>query len=459
MALRPDETFVVFHEDDGVVYHSRSFEDAYAAAQEFAHEDGDSGVGVDINGEEIYDDIELAVRANKGAKSLKDIFALSNLPELTEREVMGKDEEKSLEDAYETLKGYFLLQDGKGWAPYSTEDEKPLYRILNASILKQNAKLLKPAGKDEPAAVAYGLSLIPSFFAARGFDSNGDSLLPGPRELAMMPPNYRDGWRQVESYVADLKPRKTFNLCPRATKECMRSCLVKTGQNDVVKATPKVLMTYALQNHPAEFVRLLIGALDKYFRRPPPKIQGFLQFARLNVFSDICWELVAPWLFDRYADLGYQCFFDYTKIPERFESGVLPENYNLTFSYSGTNEAICFDFLKRKVAKVAVVFMIGKSEWKRLFKSKKARDFTFKGFPVVDGDRHDIRPYDEAGEVVALRYKTPKNVRLSDQERASGARHVKDTIKFFVVRATVSREGEFVAEQPRMHVDEVDDVF
>lgn len=74
---------------------------------------------------------------------------------------------------------------------------------------------------------------------------------------------------------------------------------------------------------------------------------------RLNVLSDYVWELIFPELFDLYSGKKgkrpYIQFYDYTKIAGRWKSSVreelyplstveyrLPENYNITFSYSGT---------------------------------------------------------------------------------------------------------------------------
>ena len=70
----------------------------------------------------------------------------------------------------------------------------------------------------------------------------------------------------------------------------------------------------------------------------------------------------------------------------------LPENYHLTLSRSETNEAACLEAL-RDGHNVAAVFGDGLPA-------------TWHGFPVIDGDQHDLRHLDpRGGYVVGL---TPK---------------------------------------------------
>ena len=73
--------------------------------------------------------------------------------------------------------------------------------------------------------------------------------------------------------------------------------------------------------------------------------------------------------------------------------GLLPRNYHLTFSRSETNEADCLDVL-RAGGTVAVVFANKPDTWH--------------GFPVIDGDKHDLRHLDPRGVVVGL---SPKGLK------------------------------------------------
>ena len=65
-------------------------------------------------------------------------------------------------------------------------------------------------------------------------------------------------------------------------------------------------------------------------------------------------------------------------------------NYNLTYSYSGYNLTECQEMLLNKI-KVAVVF--------------KFVPNTFMGYPVIDGDKNDLRYRDEKGVIIGLLYK------------------------------------------------------
>jgi hypothetical protein len=109
---------------------------------------------------------------------------------------------------------------------------------------------------------------------------------------------------------------------------------------------------------------------------------------RLNGATDIAWERLAPAIFADNADLQ---FVDYTKSPKRaleHARGQLPANYHLTFSRSETNEAQCLEVLAAG-GNVAVVF---------------AGEFPehYLGYPVINGDDHDLRHLDGRGVVVAL---------------------------------------------------------
>jgi hypothetical protein len=69
------------------------------------------------------------------------------------------------------------------------------------------------------------------------------------------------------------------------------------------------------------------------------------------------------------------------------------KNYDLTYSFSGTNFQDCISALNNKM-RVAVVF--------------KKVPTTFWGYKVIDGDAYDMRYYDKKNVIVGLKY---KNVR------------------------------------------------
>ena len=114
-----------------------------------------------------------------------------------------------------------------------------------------------------------------------------------------------------------------------------------------------------------------------------------LRMVRLNVFSDIPWELVFPEIFA----LVPGTYYDYTKVPHR----EVPSNYDLTFSYSGRNLDDAVGELERG-RMIAVVFLTQRHQ----------TPSTFLGVPVVDGDLSDARPLDPPQVIVGLAYKLPK---------------------------------------------------
>jgi hypothetical protein len=118
---------------------------------------------------------------------------------------------------------------------------------------------------------------------------------------------------------------------------------------------------------------------------------------RLNIVSDIRWEKYG--IPQRWSKLT---FYDYTKIPNRKN---LPANYRLTFSFSGNNLAECQKALANGM-NVAVPFLNGLPK-------------TWLGYPVTDGDEHDLRFLDPTPSIVGLKAKarlrkTPHSAFLGD---------------------------------------------
>jgi hypothetical protein len=110
---------------------------------------------------------------------------------------------------------------------------------------------------------------------------------------------------------------------------------------------------------------------------------------RLNVVSDVAWKREFPELFAAFPDVQ---FMDYTKDAYRILDGKLPGNYHLTFSRSETNELDCLRVLKAG-HNVTVVFR------------KPPFPATFWGYPVIDGDRNDLRFLDPPPCIVGLKAK------------------------------------------------------
>jgi hypothetical protein len=188
-------------------------------------------------------------------------------------------------------------------------------------------------------------------------------------------------------------PMSGKGLCIGSSPECRRLCLLYTGQNPVGDANGpgKLRKTEALLLRPEAFMRMVVeGARwhEEYCRS-----RKYVPYLRLNMLSDIPWELVLPELFDELCPNVR--WYDYTKVPDR----PMQDNYHLTFSFNGHNWSQC----KREIARgrsAAVVF------W--LPKTINVTEVVFRGMPVtIDGDLHDFRPLDPSGSLVGMTYKVP----------------------------------------------------
>jgi hypothetical protein len=197
---------------------------------------------------------------------------------------------------------------------------------------------------------------------------------------------------------------------------------------------------------------------------------GAKPLIRLNVYSDIAWELACPELFGMFPSVQ---FYDYTKVPGRDPSKAGISNYDLTFSFSGSQANV--DAMDREVRqlgrRVAVVFAarglashdyLDKSGEVRVakgteiptrvtgYKKKAGRAEAFSarfvepflGLPVVDGDESDLRPYDPSPCIVGLRWKPPQTQAVAWSQT-----------EVFVVEVTVVRSGRhfdaIIAKTPR----------
>lgn len=227
--------------------------------------------------------------------------------------------------------------------------------------------------------------LLPYFPAAacRTFAGMARTLLGGNVKLDKAGP--------VPYLVAGLSlaPHTTssYNTCAYSTPACRDSCLgTHSGHNAITDGAlvAKQRRTQALVMQPAAFLVLLDAAITKHVERC--KRKGMRPAVRLNVYSDIEWELFAPWLFSRYANVQ---FYDYTKIPGR----VVPGNYHLTYSECGRDSHTA---IERELGRnVAFVYATSMPE-------------TMFGLPVVNGDESDLRFADPVGCAVALKFKRAK---------------------------------------------------
>ena len=190
-----------------------------------------------------------------------------------------------------------------------------------------------------------------------------------------------------------------FNACPMAEKAgCLNGCLESAGRGvfNNVKNARRDRMELFLNDRDAYFNQLIteINALIKKADRLKLK-----PAVRLNGISDIQFEKIKfAWCFDMYStpktvtifDLFPNVqFYDYTKIPNRSN---LPDNYDLTFSYSG---ATGFDKYNQRAINNGVRIAA-------VFDKPENIPVTFHKRKVFDGDKHDLTFLNPKNAVLGL---------------------------------------------------------
>ena len=195
-----------------------------------------------------------------------------------------------------------------------------------------------------------------------------------------------------------LIPWKSFgaNLCPSAElAACHEPCLVSAGRgafSSVIAGRARKTEWYIKDR--AGFMAQLVIDVTRFVKYCNPR--NIKPCIRLNGTSDIRWEQIP--VVDAQGNTHKNImeafpmvqFYDYTKIANRRN---VPNNYHLTWSYSGANPKYS-DMMSTAVANgmnVAVVF-----------RTKGAIPASFKGLPTVDGDKNDLRFQDDKGVAVAL---------------------------------------------------------
>jgi hypothetical protein len=197
------------------------------------------------------------------------------------------------------------------------------------------------------------------------------------------------GWLNAINYMAPHRLAGVGNLCPHASKGCIKLCLGEHSGNAALYPAvlkSRIAKAQLLMRDRQAFLKEMTAGIRR--ARATAKHQKLKLCVRLNGATNIAWERLAPHIFADNADLQ---FVDYTKSPKRaleHADGQFPANYHLTFSRSETNEAQC-KLVLAAGGNVAGVF---------------AGQFPaeYLGFPVIDGDRHDLRHLDGRGVVVAL---------------------------------------------------------
>jgi hypothetical protein len=186
-------------------------------------------------------------------------------------------------------------------------------------------------------------------------------------------------------------------VCAWSTPGCRRTCLNTSGRSQISgDLTTNNLQMYMI--HRSRIGKTLEFFKDRYayagrlmdelvLLEKRAIAKAYKPVARLNGTSDILWE--------KFIDLSIFSntqFYDYTKSYNRMQSfmrGALPDNYDLTYSFSEETTPAELHFIIAKGYNVAVVF-------------RKEIPETWRGYNVISGMEHDFRFRDPKGNIVGL---------------------------------------------------------
>lgn len=192
------------------------------------------------------------------------------------------------------------------------------------------------------------------------------------------------------SYGLSLMPAAAsgYEVCNYRTAGCTEGCVAYSG---AYGTHPKVTngrtyKTRFLMEHPRSFVTLLANEIGKAARK-----HGSIA-VRLNAFSDIPWEEVTPWLFDRWPKETVQ-FYDYTKWGVGMRKP--PSNYDLTYSVTERDPLtwleLALEHSNERYAVVVPAEDVDRTDWR--------------GHTCVSGDKSDERWLDPKPALVLLKAK------------------------------------------------------
>ena len=207
--------------------------------------------------------------------------------------------------------------------------------------------------------------------------------------------NAKTSKNDQDTYILYLAPynqnSKGINICPKASKGCAAACLFTAGRgafSNVIKARQNKT-EYYLQDKKA-FINQLASELIKIDKKASKNTNQTL--IRLNGTSDLDFIF----LLKKYANFDISNynnlhFYDYTKILGKVKKYSNNKNYTLTFSRAEDNEQDIFQAVQYG-ANVSAVF-------------KGTLPQTYKGIPVIDGDKTDNEMLKYKGYILGLKAK------------------------------------------------------
>lgn len=178
-----------------------------------------------------------------------------------------------------------------------------------------------------------------------------------------------------------------YNTCVRYA-DCAAACVLLAGKGELPTVQrSRDSRTALLYRAPEAFSVLVAHELDKAAREMKGHVWGF----RPNAASDIAWELAAPWMLRRVAELG-GASYDYSKAWGRRDT----LGYRLTLSVDSRQDDETIAQAVRSGQNVAVIVPVRKGQ---------PVPSSWRGLPAIDGDVTDARCDDPQGVVVLLRAK------------------------------------------------------
>lgn len=189
-------------------------------------------------------------------------------------------------------------------------------------------------------------------------------------------------------------------VCPKRTEACTGACIGTNAGRGIMKMTSdaRKKRTDFMFDHPKHFY----ARLDHEITHAKTKAhaQGKKLAVRLNMFSDVPHEHIAPQLFQKHHDVK---FYDYTKVAGRTKHPNMPKNYHLTVSSTGVQgpnnnwKAVRNHLDRGGVASMVFKARPGKGQRADEGLPTHVHDEeTGKKYRVINGAEHDHRHLDKA---------------------------------------------------------------
>lgn len=254
--------------------------------------------------------------------------------------------------------------------------------------------------------------IISSFNKAKALKEENIAYLGNVKQSAKLMYSYNKGWATYGVYLAPAtlardEKHPNINVCP-FSQQCAEHCLNGAGHNKCSTLhaqelgkqfskidTARIKKTHLFYDDREKFMKLLIAELEQYKKKAENKGMNFA--CRLNCTSDLSLErfsINGKNILELYPNIQ---FYDYTKVPSRLALAEKYDNYDITFSYDGTNWETCQQYLE-KGGKVAVVFDLYDE------KGKQTLPKEWNGFKVIDANDSDTRFLDPKGCIMGLHY-------------------------------------------------------